>query len=173
MDKKKKEKIITYVLLFILAIISIYLVFLFKRIKYNYEHITGAYFAQDESYLVLNSDKTFYWYIDKNKEDDYYFGKYSVYRGENAVEYITKDLALFGISEEQQRQTIENIDIKNAIDHYYLIILSNEKVVADGKENRIFKDTRYYGFATEDYNEFDLLNIDADNFAVFVREEEK
>ena len=42
--------------------------------------------------------------------------------------------------------------------------------VSNGKENRIFRETRYYGFATEDYNEFDLLNIDSNNYAVFIRE---
>ena len=170
MNKKKKEKIIIYVLLFILAIILFYLFFLIDKSKYDYKNISGSYFAQDNSYLVLNSDHTFYWYIDKNDKDDYYYGKYSAYRGENAIEHIVKELSIFEISEEEQRQTIENIDIKNAIDHYYLLVLSNELFVNEGKENKIFKETRYYGFATEDYNEFDLLNVDADNYAVLIRE---
>lgn len=170
MNKKKKEKIIIYSLLVIIAFIIIYLFFLIDDSRYDYKNISGSYLAQDDSYLVLNNDKTFYWYIEKDNKNDYYYGKYSVYRGENAIEHITKELSIFDITEEEQRQTIENMDLKNAMDHYYLIILSNELFVLDGKENRIFKETRYYGFATQDYDEYDLLNVDANNYAVFIRD---
>ena len=173
MDKKKKEKRTIYILLVILLLIIVYIIYSFLTLEgsmYNYDHIYGSYTAQDGSYLVLNKDKTFYWYMDKDDKDNYYFGTYTVFRGEKAVDYLTTELSIYGISEEEQRQTIDNIDIKNAIDHYYLINLMNDKVVVDGKENKIFKETRYYGFATHNYNEFDLLNVDANNYAVFMRD---
>jgi hypothetical protein len=170
MNKKKKEKIMVYSLLVILFIIIIIIYLLLDSVRYDYKHISGSYLAQDDSYLVLNKDKTFYWYIDKDNKKDYYYGTYTVYRGENAIDYITKELYIFEISEEEQRQTIDNMDLKNAIDHYYLINLSNEKLVLDKEETKMFKDTRYYGFANENYDEFDLLNLDADNYAVFIRD---
>ena len=174
MNKKKKEKIIIYTMSVILLFIVAWIIFSFVLMnndKYNYKFIKGnSYVAQDGSYLVLNDDKTFYWYIDKESKNDYYYGRYNVYRGNYAVKYITSELSIYGITEEEQRQTINNIDIKNAIDHYYLITIINEKVVIDGKENSIFKETRYYGFATEDYNELDLLNVDANNYAIFIKD---
>ena len=171
MKNKKKDILISIILIIIIFIIFLYIFNFIRKNDYNYKHISGSYTAQDNSYLVLNSDKTFYWYIDKDNKDNYYYGTYSVYRGENAIEFLTKDLSIYEITEEEQRQTIENIDIKDAIDHYYLLNIQNEKVVTNGKENKIFKETRYYGFATEDYNEFDFLNVDANNYAVFIREQ--
>lgn len=162
--------------LFIILLVSIamilFVVFYFLLLdddNYNYKHIKGnSYTANDNSYLVLNNDKTFYWYKDKNDKNNYYYGSYTVKRGENAVKFISSDLVVYDITEEAQRQTIENIDIENAIDHYYLLNLNNEKLVKDGKEEKMYKETRYYGFATDDYNELDFLNVDADNYAIFI-----
>lgn len=172
MDKIiNKHKNLFIVILSIVALILfiIFYFILFDFDNYNYKHISGnSYVANDNSYLVLNSDKTFYWYLDKENKNDYYYGTYSVKRGENAIKYISSELTIFDITEEEQRQTIENIDIKNAKDHYYSLNLHNERLVKDGKEEKMFKDTRYYGFATDNYDEFDFLNVDANNYAIFI-----
>ena len=170
----KNKKIITIVLL---IIISIVLFFIFSYLlkepneDYNNENIIGnSYLANDNSYLVLNKDKTFYWYKDKDNKEEYYYGVYTVYRGENAIKFITSDLSIYDISEKEQRDAINNSSIPNAIDHYYLINLNNEKSFINGKEEKMFKETRYYGFATEDYKELDFVNIDANNYAIFILE---
>ena len=172
---KKKNNNKIYIIVFVAAGIILYLFFsylIYGKDKYNYGHIKGnSYIANDNSYLVLNDDKTFYWYKDKDNKDSYYYGKYSVYRGENAINYITSQMSAYEITEEEQRKTIENIDIKNAKDHYYLLNLNNERVFENGKEAMLFKETRYYGFATQDYDELDFLNVDAQNYAIFTLDE--
>ena len=166
----KHRNLITIIMTIIVVSVCVLFFFLLMDAdNYNYKHISGnSYVANDNSYLVLNSDRTFYWYIDKDNRNGYYYGNYMVKRGENAIKYITSDLSIYNITEEEQRQTIEKIDIKDAIDHYYSLNFHNEKVVKDGKEVKMFKETRYYGFATDDYEELDFLNVDANNYAIFI-----
>ena len=100
--EKNRNKIIILMMIFIIFGIILFFIFsyLFSSDKYNYKHIKGnSYVANDNSYLVLNNDKTFYWYQDKDNKDVYYYGIYTVYRGENAIKYITSDIAIYNITE--------------------------------------------------------------------------
>lgn len=165
MDKKKK---IIYVIMSVIIIVILYILFSYllidKNEDYNYEHFIGNNFlAQDNSYLVLNKDKTFYWYKDINNKDEYYYGVYTIYRGENAINYITNTLSIYGIDEKYQRTYL----LDKNIDDYYNLNLNNEKLVVNGKEEKLFKETRYYGLATDNYKKFELLNMDANNYAIF------
>ena len=165
MDKKKK---IIYIIMSVIIIVILYILFSYllidKNEDYNYEHFIGNNFiAQDNSYLVLNKDKTFYWYKDINNKDEYYYGVYTIYRGENAINYITNTLSIYGIDENYQRTYL----LDKNIDDYYNLNLNNEKLVVNGKEEKLFKETRYYGLATDNYKKFELLNMDANNYAIF------
>ena len=165
MDKKKK---IIYIIMSVIIIVILYILFSYllidKNEDYNYEHFIGNNFiAQDNSYLVLNKDKTFYWYKDINNKDEYYYGVYTIYRGENAINYITNTLSIYGIDEKYQRTYL----LDKNIDDYYNLNLNNEKLVVNGKEEKLFKETRYYGLATDNYKKFELLNMDANNYAIF------
>ena len=171
----KKQKIIYIILLFVIAII-LFFVFTFllsdKNEDYNYEHLIGkSFIANDNSYLVLNKDKTFYWYKDIDNRDEYYYGTYSIYRGENAIKYISTTLSIYGISEQYQRDYLENKDNNNKIDYYYNLNLNNEKLVTGETEEKLYKETRYYGLASDDYKRFDLINMDANNYAIFTLDE--
>ena len=161
----------------ILLIISILLFFIFSYLlnegdNYNYENIMGnSYLANDNSYLILKNDNTFYWYKDKDNKEEYYYGTYNIYRGENAIKFISSFLSIYDISEQEQRNAIDNSSIKDAIDHYYNINLNNEKLITKDHEEKKYKETRYYGFASEDYKELKLLNMDANNYAIFTLDE--
>ena len=165
-----KKKILYLVLL---LLISVILFFVFSYLlnesnNYNYENIKGnSYIANDNSYLVLKNDGTFYWYKDKDNKEEYYYGTYTIYRGENAIKYISSKLSIYDISEKEQREAIDNSSIKDAIDHYYNLNLNNEKLITKDKEEQLLKETRYYGFASEDYKELKFLNMDANNYAIF------
>lgn len=167
----KKNKILIIILLIIIAFV-LYFIFsllLTKETKdYNYEVLIGnSYIADDNSYLVLNNDKTFYWYKDINNKDEYYYGIYTIFRGENAVKYISSELAIYSISEEKQRNKIKESSIENAIDHYFNLNLNNEKYVVNGKEERMYKETRYYGFASSNYEELIFFNMNTGQKAIF------
>ena len=165
-----KKKILYLVLL---LLISVILFFVFSYLlnegdNYNYENIKGnSYIANDNSYLVLKNNGTFYWYKDKENKEEYYYGTYTVYRGENAIKYISSNLSIYDISEKEQREAIDKSSIKDAIDHYYNLNLNNEKLITKDKEEQLLKETRYYGFASEDYKELKFLNMDANNYAIF------
>lgn len=168
----EKKKIITYV--FSLLIISIILYFLFsfllknEKEDYNYEYLIGnSFVANDNSYLVLNKDKTFYWYKDIDNKDEYYYGTFTIYRGENAIKYISSDLAIYDISEEYQKSFLKDKDI----DNYYNVNLTNEKLITNGKEEKLNKVTRYYGIATDNYNKLEFINMDANNIAIFSKKQ--
>lgn len=171
MEKKKTIKYIG-----ILLVISIILFFIFtyllkdKEQDYNYEHLIGnSFIANDNSYLVLKSDKSFYWYKDINNKDEYYYGKYTIYRGEKAIDYISSDLSIYGIDEEYQRSYLKD---KN-IDNYYNLNLKNEKLITNNNEEKLYKETRYYGLSSNDYKKLEFINMDANNFAIFTLDEEK
>ena len=164
----EKKKIISYI--FLLIIVSILLFFIFTFLlkdnneDYNYEHLIGNNFiANDGSYLMLNNDKTFYWYKDKENKEEYYYGTFEIIRGEHAIKYISNNLSLYGIDEEYQRHFLKD---KN-IDNYYYLNLKNEKLVSNDKTEQMSKETKYYGLASEDYKILELINMDANNYAIF------
>jgi len=169
MEKKKK---LTYITLLVIVVIVLFFLFSYllkdKNEDYNYEHLIGnSFIANDNSYLVLNNDKTFYWYKDVNNKDEYYYGEYSIYRGENAISYISHDLSIYGIDEDYQRAYLKD---KN-IDNYYNLNLTNKKLITNGEEEKMYKETKYYGISSEDYKIIEFINMDANNFAIFTLDE--
>lgn len=167
------KKNIFYFIIFLLLVGILFFVFslLLNKKDYNYEKIIGnSYIANDNSYLILNKDNTFIWYKDKENKEEYYKGTYNLYRGENAIKYISSQLSIYDISEEEQRIIINNNEMNDAIDHYYLLIIKNEKLIINEKEESLSKETKYYGFATEDYKELDFYNLDSNNYAIFYLE---
>jgi hypothetical protein len=169
MDKKK-----TIIFIIVLLIVSIFLFFLFSLLlkedknDYNYEHvISHSFIAEDGSFIVFNDDMTFYWYRDKdNLEDNYYYGVYEIYRGENAIGHISSDLSLYNVTEEEQRNLLKNKSINN----YYNWNLYNKKLVSNHKEETINRDSHYYGLASNDYKSFELVNMNSSTYATFTLE---
>ena len=158
-----------YIIIFIVILLLIFYFFNNNDNSYNYKYLKGhSFIVQDDSYLILNNDKTFYWYKDKNNKEEYYYGTYSIYRGENAIKYISKTLSIYDLSEEYQRDFIKQKELDNAIDYYYNLNLHNDKLVTKDKEEKMFKETRYYGIASDDYKRFSFINMDASNYALFI-----
>lgn len=156
-------------LLFVLA--CLLLVGCGSSSNYDEEMIKGKSFSMsDGSYIIFKEDNTFKWYRSKDVLDDYYYeGTYTVYRGENAINYIAKDLEDFGVTEKEQRDLLErNPDIK--IDMYFNINLHNEKVIMDKEETKMDSDVHYYGQSNETYDSFNLVNMNTANYAYLTLE---
>jgi hypothetical protein len=133
--------------------------------------MSHSFVAKDGSYIVFNKDKTFYWYESKdNLDDNYYYGTYEVYRGENAIDYISSKLTLYGVTESEQRNVIKNQGNKDPIDHYYNWNLYNKKLVTNKNEQEIDRDTHFYGMVSDDYDVFYLVNMNASTYATFTLE---
>ena len=120
-----------------------------KGINYNkFDDVSNKKWKlNDGSLITLNRDNTFYWYKEAdNLNDNYYAGKYKVYQGENAIRYIANELSKYGITEDEQRETIERVE-KYHVYNYYCLVLENENCIVGG-ENTMNNPTTspYWGF---------------------------
>ena len=170
---KNRKCICLVVLIFVIALSVILLSKFFAKDnnKYDYENIIGhSFVVSDDSYIVFNKDNSFYWYQSKdNLNDNYYYGSYTVYRGDNAVNNIAQNLSLYNLTKEDQYLFINSFDGENDnLDLYYNLNLYNEKIVVDGVSNKMSKDTNYYGIAYNDFKEFKMVNMTSSNYAVFL-----
>ena len=168
---KEKKNLFIFIFAFVLALVLIlYNNSKSSYSKYDYEYIKGHSFScSDGSYIVFKDDYTFYWYKDKDDlNDNYYYGTYTVKRGENAVSFINSELAIYSINEEDQYKMINRKNEDNAIDLYFNWNLHNDKLVYDGKVEKLDRDTHFYGFSSSNYLSFDLVNMMSSNYATFL-----
>lgn len=126
----------------------------------------------DDSLLDLKSNGTFKYYQDKDElTDNYYEGTYTVYNGEDAVEYIANDLEKYGVTEEEQRDYFSRNAGKEMykVDNYYCLVLKNKKCIIDG-ENTLTKtvETPYFGFYYK--GTLNITNMKSANIYNFVKE---
>ena len=127
------------------------------------EHITVikgySWLADDKSMLYLNIDESYTWYQkDEDHKDNYYEGHYKTYKGEEAINYISSNLKEYGLTDEEQRKIFE--DKKIDIDNYYLIIITCEKMIQNGKEETVANNIAYYyGLYTDETKRLELTNL--------------
>ena len=125
------------------------------------EHIADikgySWLADDKSMLYLNADESYIWYQkDEDHKDNYYEGHFKTYKGEEAIKYISSNLKEYGLTEEDQRKIIENKDI----DNYYLIIITCEKMIQNGKEESVTNNVAYYyGLYSDETKRIELTNL--------------
>lgn len=139
----------------------------------DYEQISGYSFtATDGSLIYFKPDKTFIWYKSKdNQMDNYYEGTYTVYKGENAIKYISESLTEYGLTKDEQQKIIVSRSTTgiNAQESYYNINLLNTKIITNGVAQTINKTTHYYGFLLQDQKTLDFANMQTANSVTFVR----
>lgn len=133
--------------------------------NYDYEEIIGKSFIMaDNSYIVFKDNKRFIWYKTKeDKDNNYYEGTYTVYRGENAIRYISNELTIYAVTEQEQRDLIDR-NSKWQLDNYFNINLHNERAFINNEETKMNSDTNYFGFANNDYTYFDIANMKTSNY---------
>lgn len=139
----------------------------------DYEQIAGYSFtATDKSLIYFKSDKTFIWYRNKdNQTDNYYEGTYTVYKGDNALNYISESLTEYGLTKDEQQKIITSRSTTeiNAKETYYNINLLNTKIVTNGIAQTINKSIHYYGFLLKDQKTLDFVNMQTASPVIFVR----
>lgn len=133
--------------------------------------ITGkSWEASDGSLLVMEDNGDFKYYKDKEDLEDYYFeGKYKIYTGEDAIQYIDEDLEEYGVTEQEQRDIFERNE-KYTVDNYICIVLTNEKCVING-ENTLDEDivVPYFGFYYKDEKALDIANMNTATYYYFMQ----
>lgn len=158
--KTKKGLSISGIILGLIGII-VSIVIMVSSIKYsnNIDLICGKSWIEthDDSYLVLNDDKSFKYYRNKDDfSDNYYEGTYEVYFGAKAVNYIADDLSKYNFTLEEQMKLLTKDNLK----YYCCIVLNNEKCLINGKmDSKVVNKTPYYGWYDKDKEEINLINM--------------
>ena len=120
------------------------------------------------SLLCLESDGTFKWYRNENNRDDsYYLGTYNVYKGTEAVKYISEELKQYNITSEMQLNMFLQ-DESRSITNYYCMVLNNDECIVDGKNTLKEKTiTPFLGFYYAENEYLDFYNLNTQNYSQF------
>lgn len=135
------------------------------------DEISGySWKATDGSVLYLESDGTFKWYLhEKIRSDSYYVGTYSVYNGQEAVDYISTELKEYYVTSQMQMDMIESVE-DASLENYYCLVLNNERCIVDGKNTLRDKTVvPYYGFYYAEDEFLDLVNLVTENYFQFTK----
>ncbi len=146
-----------------------------KMIEKNNWITTG-----DNSYMVFDKKtKSFtYYQTYLDTSDNYYTGKYQIYAGEDAFDYITEDISELGVEKSEIRSMI-NMNDEYEMENLLCICLDYEELIVGGeKQDRDPWTVHYFGFyltPEEDghtYNVLDVCNMEAASYVTFVLEED-
>lgn len=130
--------------------------------------------TNSNSYLVFSSGKKFKYYMDYNDTDDYYYeGKYEIYVGEDALEYITEDLEEYDIDEDDIEDKIDDnrdYDMSNLV---CLVLKNNTQMIGGINALSDTVVTPYYGFyiADDDEPSMDLWSMNVGMIFEFITED--
>lgn len=125
--------------------------------------------ASDGSEMVFAAN-TFYWYKSStDHNDNYYFGKYEIYIGSDAVDFITTDLSNYGVT----RSELESVFAKNeeySEDNFIVVNLNYSKMVING-ETSVPETTLvpWYGFILDDGTILDVANMNTGTYYKFTK----
>lgn len=127
--------------------------------------------GDDHSYMVFLDDGGFAWYQDpKVVNDNYFSGTYEFYAGNDALTYLTVDLAEFGVTKEEILDVILRADLYS-LDNLVCFTVNNESFLMNGVEQLSEpKPSYYYGFFLEDRTYLDVANMVTGTYYGFLKE---
>ena len=122
--------------------------------------------GRDGSLMTLSNDGTYYWYQSPDVLDDnYYYGDYRFYKGNEGIKVVSEEFPDLGITESEQMQIIQNRNEK--VDHYYVLVQHRTLRMISGE--KIDDDTNivYIGMYDPDTKMWDAMNCMSANYALF------
>lgn len=128
-----------------------------------------SWIASDGSEAVFGED-TFYWYQKEGEHDDnYYYGSYEFYIGEDAVSFITTDLKEFGVTKEELEDLFERNEEYN-VENFVVFDLLYDGIIID-EEFTVPNQPRvpWYGFILDDNTYLDVANIKTGTYYKFTK----
>ena len=141
----------------------------FDKDKYDssFSLVGNVWRSSDGSFLYLNEDNSYYWYMNDNEHNNNYFsGTYSVYNGLDAVNYIVKNFSDYNFNYDKQMDLFG--EGKYSLNNYYLLVLDCDKAFMNGKEDTSdLGIIPYYGFYDDDKESLSLVNMKSGNNANF------
>jgi len=126
--------------------------------------------SSDDSQLHFLDDDTFFFYRYRDDySDSYYEGTYSFYIGQEALTYLTEDLADYGVTLEEWMDTISRNE-QYTLENTVCLVIYNTACIVNG-ENTVTEPytTPYMGFYLEASNYLDLANMNTAAYAGFTQ----
>lgn len=128
-----------------------------------------TWIASDGSEVVFGND-TIYWYQKENEHDDnYYYGEFDFYVGEDAVKFITTELSDYGVTKAELEDLFERNEEYN-IDNFVVFDIVYDGIIIDGEltvPNR--PRVPWYGFILEDNTYLDVANMNTGTYYKFTK----
>ena len=123
----------------------------------------------DGSEVVFTEDRID-WYLDaKDHGDNYCSGTFSFYMGEDAVRYLTEDLAQYGITQEEVLSLVVGSD-RYSVKDLVVFDLRYDKIVADGAEHKIEQPMApWFGFLLDEGTRLDVCNMQTGGYYSFTK----
>lgn len=123
--------------------------------------------ASDGSEMVFDDDE-FKWYqYEGEYEDNYYSGTYEFYIGEDAVYFITTDLAKYSVTEAELNDLFEKNELYS-IDNFVVFNLEYDSLVVGGEASTMDESLiPWYGFILEDGTYLDVANMNTGTYYKF------
>ena len=115
-----------------------------EEFEKNGDYLTGnSWEGTDGSLIDLETDGTYKFYNSSaNKTNNYYSGKFEVFNGQNAIDYLVKE---YGFNEEGQRSVMQEFQVEDQ--NYYVLVLNHDECIVNG-ENILTEPTmvEYFGY---------------------------
>ncbi len=126
------------------------------------DEISGyTWIGDDGSKLVLSENQQMVWYeSQESHHDNYYTGTYVVYRGPDAVEYLTTELSDYGITKEQL-DTLFKKSLRYQQKNLYCLVFNQEHKTVGEHTTQSPAVHPYYGFYDGKNNYLDIVNLDS------------
>jgi len=129
-----------------------------------------TWIARDNSEVIFTKDRIDWYQSQKDHTDNYYSGKYKLYRGEDAIEYITTELKEYGITEEEL-EDIFNSKKEYKKENFVVFDIRYDKFVLNGTEQKISRPlVPWYGFVLEDDTYLDVVNMNTYSYYGFTKQ---
>ncbi|MBE5820469.1 MAG: hypothetical protein E7310_06645 [Clostridiales bacterium] len=125
--------------------------------------------ASDGSEMIFGK-KELRWYQKEGYYDDnYYFGKYEFYIGDDAVQFITTDLRSYGVTETELEELFERSDEYNR-DNFVVFNIEYDGLKLNGETTKpTVSLVPWFGFILEDNKYLDVANMNTGTYYDFTK----
>lgn len=170
-NKKKKGKILIVVLLVLLVV----LVASFFKPEKNYENsnllvANTTWIAGDGSEVFFTEERIDWYQNPDDHSDNYYSGEYEVYRGEEAIEYITEELREYGVTKSELKSLFNRSDLYDE-STFVVFDIRYDKFVVSGEQRDIERPlVPWFGFVLEDDTYLDVANMNTSTYYKFTKQ---
>ena len=125
--------------------------------------------AKDNSELIIEDGRLYWYQSPTDHTNNYYAGNYKIYRGKEAVEYITTTLSSYGVTEDELT-ALFNRSSQYSEEDFVVFDIDFDKFILDGKDQTIYRSKNpWYGFILKDGTYLDVANMNTGSYYGFTK----